>query len=231
MSFDVAMRWSEVLLGWAILQQSAEHMVGPGRERILFAPRLLCGVGLVLGVYPGVMLVVLCGLGVWMLMHFQGPYNGGSDRMALLITICLALAHWLPGAAARELAFAYLAGQLMLSYAVSGWVKLANREWRSGRALADVFAFSTYPVSTEVRRLAGAGRMVWGASWAVMIFEALFPLAMVSRVTLVAALGIAAAFHLANACLFGLNRFFWTWIAAFPAILWLHARVTGGEVW
>jgi hypothetical protein len=40
-----------------------------------------------------------------------------------------------------------------------------------------------------------------------------------------AALGIAVLFHLANACLFGLNRFVWVWIAAYPAILWLQSRL------
>ena len=38
-------------------------------------------------------------------------------------------------------------------------------------------------------------------------------------------LAVAATFHLANACLFGLNRFFWTWLAVYPAILWLQDRL------
>lgn len=62
-------------------------------------------------------------------------------------------------------------------------------------------------------------------SWAVMLFELVFPLALVSQPTLIAALTIAALFHLANACLFGLNRFFWTWIAVYPILFWLQARL------
>ena len=38
-------------------------------------------------------------------------------------------------------------------------------------------------------------------------------------------LALAGLFHLANACLFGLNRFFWTWLAVYPAIVWLQDRV------
>ena len=30
---------------------------------------------------------------------------------------------------------------------------------------------------------------------------------------------------LQGACLFGLNRFFWTWLAAYPALVWLQGRV------
>jgi hypothetical protein len=36
---------------------------------------------------------------------------------------------------------------------------------------------------------------------------------------------VAAAFHLANACLFGLNRFLWIWLAAYPPLLWFQERV------
>jgi len=32
-------------------------------------------------------------------------------------------------------------------------------------------------------------------------------------------------FHLGNACIFGLNRFFWVWLAAYPSILWLQGRI------
>jgi hypothetical protein len=45
---------------------------------------------------------------------------------------------------------------------------------------------------------------------------------------LVLALILAAWFHIANACLFGLNRFVWFWVAAYPSILWLQGRVMGG---
>ena len=62
-------------------------------------------------------------------------------------------------------------------------------------------------------------------SWAVILFELVFPLTLLSRQTLVAGLVVAATFHLANACLFGLNRFFWTWLSVYPAILWLQARL------
>jgi hypothetical protein len=35
----------------------------------------------------------------------------------------------------------------------------------------------------------------------------------------------AATVHLANACQFGLNRFFRTWLAVYPEILWLQGRL------
>jgi hypothetical protein len=104
-------------------------------------------------------------------------------------------------------------------------VKVVNPDWRSGRALRDVFQFSVYPVAEDLRRWADRPRLLRAMSWAVMGFELAFPFTLVSQPTLIAGLAIAGLFHLAIACLFGLNRFFWTWLAAYPAILWLQGRV------
>ena len=148
--------------------------------------------------------------------------------MGLLVLYCLCLSHWLPGGVSAEAALGYLAAQVILSYFVSGQVKIANPDWRSGRALQDVFAFSAYPVSADLRALADRPRLLWCASWAVMLFEVVFPLSLLSSVTLILALTLAAAFHVANAFLFGLNRFVWAWIAAYPSILWLQSRLVWG---
>ena len=225
MNLETATRLTEILLALALIQQSLEHLRGLGDERALFLTRIgLCGLVL-LGVASPWPLVGLAGLSLLILQRFQGPYNGGSDRMGLLALWCLTLSRLAPNPALRELAFGYLAAQLILSYLISGGVKIVNPDWRSGRALRDVFRFSAYPVAEDLRRLADQPRLLAGMSWAVMVFELAFPLAMISRPTLIVALAIAATFHLANACLFGLNRFFWTWLSVYPAILWLQHRL------
>jgi len=231
MTLENAARLTEALLALALIQQSLEHLNGPRADRPLFLARIgLCGL-VILGAvspWPGVDLVGLlglAGLSLLILQRFQGPYNGGSDRMGLLALWCLTLSRLMPTPALQELVFGYLGLQLMLSYFISGWVKVVNPEWRSGRALADVFRFSAYPVSEDLRRLADRPRLLLAMSWAVMLFELAFPLTLLSRETLIAGLVIAGTFHLANAWLFGLNRFFWTWLSVYPAILWLQARV------
>jgi len=83
-----------------------------------------------------------------------------------------------------------------------------NPEWRSGRALCDVFQFSVYPASESLRQWSKSPRVLFVMAWGVMIFELIFPLLLLSRISLIIALIIAAIFHFANACLFGLNRFF-----------------------
>ncbi len=222
MNLDEAVRLTEILMGFAFAQQSIEHLRAFADERRIFIPRLILSLLLMFGVQTDWVLALLLLLGLAMLHRFQGPYNGGSDRMSLLILICLTAVHFAPSSQWQELAFGYLALQLVLSYFISGWVKVVNPEWRSGRALRDVFQFSAYPVSESLREWSNSPRMLFAMSWGVMLFELLFPFALFSKTSLIVALVITASFHFSNACLFGLNRFFWIWVSAYPSILWFQ---------
>ena len=223
MPFETALRLVEIGLALAILQRAAEH-IALG-DRAIFAAQAVAAVVLVVGAFRAEAALALWLAGLWQLHRFRGPYNGGADKMVLLSLTCLALAHWVP--VAQEVALAYLAVQLVLSYFVSGWVKVKNPDWRDGTALAEVFALSAYPASNALRGLAAyPGLMRWG-SFAVIGFELAFPIALFSSATLLGALALAAVFHTANACLFGLNRFLWAWLAAFPALIWFQDRIFG----
>ena len=222
MTFETAVRATEILLALAFVQQSLEHLKTSTDIRWLFLLRILACLVLLSGLASIPALVALALISLVMLHRFQGPYNGGSDRMSLLILWCLLLAQIAPSPLWQIVAFAYLAAQLTLSYFISGWVKLLNPEWRSGRALRDVFQFSAYPVSENLRAFSNRPTLCWTMSWAVILFELLLPLSLLHQNLLIAALGIAALFHLANACLFGLNRFFWIWLAAYPSLLWFQ---------
>ncbi|MEH3045593.1 HTTM domain-containing protein [Sphingomonas adhaesiva] len=234
MTLEGAIGLTAAMMALAFVQQSAEHLRPAARraERWLFVPRLVLSLLLFAAVAighapPPVLLLALVANHVLILPFFNGPYNGGADRMSLLILLCVTATTLLPEVRWREAALGYLAIQLLLSYAIAGWVKIANPAWRGGETLRDVFLFSAYPAGENVRRLADRPRLLFAAGWAVMLFELAFPFAMLSRPALVAALVVAALFHLANACLFGLNRFFWIWLCAYPSILWLQDRVIG----
>lgn len=225
MTLTEAMQVTQLLLACAFVQQSAEHIAVSTKDRPLFALRILLCLLLLTGLWPAVALSGLSAISLVMLHRFQGPYNGGSDRMSLLILWCVLGAQVLPNPIWREAAFGYLAIQVTLSYFLSGAVKLRNPDWRSGQALQDVFAFSAYPVSEALRQWSEQPPFLRAASWAVILFEVAFPLALLHPALLTAALILGAGFHLANACLFGLNRFFWIWLAAYPSLLWLQGRI------
>lgn len=223
MTLEQALRVCEILFALAVIQQSVEHL--KTLERHLFILRAIASLALLTGLAPLFSLAALLATTLASLKLFNGPYNGGSDRLSILTLCCLTLAHAIPDAA--EIALGYLALQLTLSYFISGWVKIVNPDWRSGRALQDVFLFSAYPVSENLRELTHKPRLLFVGSWAVMLFELVFPLALLTQTTLLAALVVAASFHLANACLFGLNRFFWVWISAYPVLIWFQDRILG----
>ncbi|WP_062067319.1 HTTM domain-containing protein [Cellvibrio sp. OA-2007] len=225
MTLELAVRLAEIVLGFAIFQQSLEFMRGQAPEKTLGLVRAGLAIVLMLGLQPLLVESALLVTAVMLIWRFQGPYNGGSDTMTVLVLLCLWLSHLAPTRYWQEIALGYLAIQLTLSYFQSGWVKVINPEWRSGRALQQVFALSAYPVSEAVRMWAGRPQVMLFMSWSVIVFELLFPLALLNQTLLITALGIAAVFHLANACLFGLNRFFWIWPAAYTVIIWFQARL------
>jgi len=225
MDIEFAIRLTEIVMGFAFVQQSVEHLVKFKDEQIIFLSRSLLAILLIAGIQTTWMVFLLLGLGLIILNRFQGPYNGGADRMSLLVLACLCVAHIAPTIIWKEIALGYLAIQLVLSYFISGWVKIINPEWRNGQALVDVFGFSAYPVSESLRSWAQSPRLLLIMSWLVICFELLFPVSILSATTLSIALVIAAIFHFANACLFGLNRFFWIWLAAYPSIIWFQQRL------
>lgn len=225
MSLELAIRLTEVLMGFSFIQQSIEHLTLFTHERRLFLIRIILSLLLIIGFQTAWTLLLLLLLSLAILHRFQGPYNGGADRMSLLILSCLTLVHFAPSLRWQEVAFGYLAIQLILSYFISGWVKVINPDWRSGQALCDVFQFSAYPVSESLRQWSKSPRLLLSMSWGVILFELLFPFSLLSSTSLTFALVITASFHFSNACLFGLNRFFWIWIAAYPSILWFQQRI------
>lgn len=225
MTIELAMRLMEIMLGLCFIQQSCEYLRTELRTgmRALFLSRIICSAMLIANIMTPVACIGLCIISILILHRFNGPYNGGSDRMGNLILFCLTIGLIIP--AWQEYALGYLALQLILSYFISGWVKLINPAWRSGQALIDVFAFSAYPVSESLRGWQLHPKLLQTMSWAVILFELAFPLLCLTQTGLYLGLFIAAIFHFTNACLFGLNRFFWIWITAYPAILWFYDRI------
>jgi hypothetical protein len=112
-------------------------------------------------------------------------------------------------------------GQLLLCYHVAGASKLLQREWRSGAELQGVMAHTVWgtPWAAALMR---SPAIAWAASWALMLGEALFPLALVlPGPWLMAALAIMFGFHLATALIMRLSLFPWPFLAAYPAVLLL----------
>jgi hypothetical protein len=116
-----------------------------------------------------------------------------------------------------------LAGQLLLSYVVSGIAKLAGTAWRSGAAIRLILATASYgsPVVSRVRPS-------WGTplSWSVIAFEVGSPaLLLGGDIGLIIFVALAVGFHASVAILLGLNNFLWAFGACLPAVVWLGMNI------
>ncbi|MCH2226325.1 MAG: HTTM domain-containing protein [Candidatus Caenarcaniphilales bacterium] len=239
MNLESCIRFTEIFLAIAFMQQSIEHFSSIKQERRLFVTKFIYSTALLVAALISAttlskwILLILFINRLFILKYFQGPYNGGSDSMSILILSVLCMSRFSTELEWQVYAFGYLALQLLMSYFIAGSVKIMNPDWRNGKALQDLFEFSAYPSSESLRKLSSQATLLLILSWAVILFELLFPLALIHQTSLVIALLLAFCFHLGMSFIFGFNRFVWTWLAAYPAILWFHQHYSSvlGMIW
>lgn len=152
-------------------------------------------------------------------IRFRGTFNGGSDMMTFVILTGVLIS--LFGKSGQQnLGFIYIAIHTLYSYFKAGFVKILQPDWRRGLALPAFFERSQY---ADVRVLGSWLRKKPTLSltlcWMAVLFE-------LSSVVLLFFPGFAilyfvcaAIFHFLIFMTFGLNRFFWNWMAAWPAVI------------
>jgi hypothetical protein len=157
-------------------------------------------------------------------IRFRATVNGGSDGMLFTVLLGLSIA-WLPSVPmlVREGAVLYVAAQVTLSYARAGLVKVRERAWWRGDALAAFLALPAYGVPPWIPRHPVLLRV---ASIAVITFECTALAAWSNPQVAAIVIATALLFHIGAAFVFGLNRFLLAWSAALPA-LWCAANRVG----
>lgn len=238
LSLADALSWSSRLVALSVALQTVELL----SLRRAFAPEApLAGLGRN-GVALLALQLVLCGwiaivgaslfslalfASYWLLIRQLGaPFNGGSDAMSSLSLLMLGIgALDRSGGFVRFAALGYLGVQTVFSYFVAGLAKLKERGWRRGTALVHFAQLPKYGVPSWARTLLSRPGVALGASWAILLFECSFPCALRSERVCLVYLTLGAAFHLANAWLFGLNRFLLGWLAVYPVLLALSGPV------
>lgn len=157
-------------------------------------------------------------------VRFRGTFNGGSDFMTVVVLSGLFVAAVFSEHPTVVFGgVCYIAVVSVLSYFIAGIAKLRSRSWRRGEALPVLISGGVYGVSGVVGGLF-ARQPVFAllASWAIILFECAFPLALFDGRACLILLGLGVLFHLLNSLLLGLNRFLLVWVATYPAILWFY---------
>lgn len=163
-----------------------------------------------------------------LLIRWRGAFNGGSDFMTLAVLTGLLIAQiapiFAPPAMAWKAGLWYITIQSISSYFVSGSVKLFDRHWRNGDALAFFINGAIFgPLKSNsvfYRRW-----FALAASWSFILWECSFPLALAGPAWAIIWCAIAALFHFLVFWHFGLNRFFWAWLTTFPAIIYCSSQL------
>ena len=150
----------------------------------------------------------------------------GSDQMETIVLagLCSALC-LLPSKSAR-LGIWFIAGESALSYFASGVSKLFSRAWITGEAVFKIFNTYTYGhkfIASWLRRYSPFSAPL---CWLIIIYECAFPLCLILPVRVaVVILCIGFCFHIGNAFIMGLNKFFWAFLSTYPALLYCNREI------
>jgi hypothetical protein len=214
---------------WEVLQDDLRGFPAPARSLLapllrpfgftcVVALRLAAAVLLVAAAAPAALPILLAAQ-VLIGVRWRGAFNGGSDAMTLVVLLGLCVAALAPDVLlVQRGALLHIALQAALSYFVAGVVKLRGRRWRDGTALFEFVRCTRYQAPATAQRWLARRPVAVAASWAVMLFDTGFPLALLHPTACHVVLALALLFHLANVWLFGLNRFLFAWAAAWPAV-------------
>jgi hypothetical protein len=200
--------------------------MGHPRILTLIACRLVAAVLLVvlpIGVGPVRMVLVLVVLAVSVLLVIRSQYgHDGADQLSLLCFVAFAIAES-TGQLVPVLWF--IAGQSALAYLTAGVAKLASPVWRSGRALPEILRTEAYGNTAAYVLVKDKAALAALGTRSVIVFECLFPLALLGNPVVTATLIVSGVlFHAMNVAVMRLHTFFWSFIATYPAVVYCAAH-------
>jgi hypothetical protein len=158
------------------------------------------------------------------LMNFRHtPYGTETEnRFALMLCGALLLRSLVPTELLTVISLWFIALQSCLSYMTAGVTKWLNPDWKKGNGIMDVINSSDLVPLERTQlffgRNPGFGKLL---AWATIAFECLFPLALLGSPFVWLFLTGGVLFHLGIAVWLRLGKFFWVWMATYPAIIFI----------
>lgn len=201
------------------------RLAGDRVPRVLAALELILAIGLFLmPMFPTVLLLLL--VHVLICVRFRGSVNGGSDAMTVVVLTGLLIAYcgaW----SLSKFGLIYIAIHLLLSYLRAGLSKLRQPAWREGRAVGEFlkqsFFADTRLLGDWIVARPAVGRAL---SIGVIGFEMMVAVSLVMPRWSGFILASIVLFHFSIFMAFGLNRFFWIWLSAWPSIFYAASLLT-----
>jgi hypothetical protein len=234
----------QALLGWPISQLRHRALANGLTSRLLDPVFRYPGILAVLAVRLAAALFLVCGLSAGptraaltllvavttVAIALRSPFGlDGSDQMSAFIFSTLALTRLFPRPTVESVFLWVLALQSCLAYFTAGFAKLVSPVWRSGAAISGIGSTRMYGSPLAMRLVNRRSWFCFGLAWSIILTECLFPVALFAPFPVTSAILVGGAlFHIMSGSVMGLNTFIWSFVATYPAILWVHARI---EVW
>lgn len=146
-----------------------------------------------------------------------------ENRFSLIITGALLLQKIVPTHTVTMVAFWFIALQVCLSYLTAGVAKLFNVNWRNGGGFYRIItAYNKVPLPAINLFFEQRRPLSKFINWSVIVFECFFSLTLVvGRPYFWWFLGFGIVFHASIAIWLRLGKFFWVWIATYPALIFI----------
>jgi len=162
------------------------------------------------------------------LIALRSPYGlDGAYQMHLVILFALSIGS-LCGICSKIsiISLCFIAGELVISYFISGITKLTSPAWRKSFALNAIFSTRTYGHSLFFRLISQRNVLATSMSWMIFLFETLFFLVIfLHPMHAIVLLVTGLLFHLFNAVFMGLNDFLFAFSAAYPALIYCIHKI------
>lgn len=163
-------------------------------------------------------------------IRWRYRYGGedGSDQMMTIMSVAFAASLLLDfDKRVAPLGIYFIGSQACLAYVTSGTAKLVSPQWRSGLAIRGVLATRTYGMTHWANSFQTWLSLALAVCWATIVLQTAFIFAPILPETpLLILCCLTAVFHALVAVIMGLNGFFWSFVATYPAIIYLNQAVT-----
>ncbi|MFG1945696.1 hypothetical protein [Nonomuraea sp. NPDC048826] len=156
----------------------------------------------------------------------------GTEHMSQLTYLALLATRFFPNdPKARAASAWFIGGQCMLSYLAAGLAKAAGPSWRQGQAMPGIFRTYVYGDERIYKIFKDRPTLSKLAGWGVIVGESILPLALVlPKKSAWAMLGTGVAFHAGNAAFMGLNRFLWSFVGTYPAVIYMSKNMKMDDI-
>jgi hypothetical protein len=158
---------------------------------------------------------------IYLLSHLRNQYGtDGSDQMQTIIFASLTIFYLSSDLLVKTCCIFFICFQALIAYMIAGYAKLGSSAWQRGTAIYDILNTQSFGNQAFAQILEKNTLLSRAICWSVITFECAFPLLVFTGVrTCLLFIVAGILFHLSIALFMGLNTFFWSFIATYPAIL------------